>query len=50
MCNLSQGIRERGEARGEARGAAKGDTILISNMYRAGLPLEQIAQIVEKPL
>ena len=42
MCNLSQGILERGEAIGAAR--------LIFNMYEKGYTLEQIADIAEKSI
>lgn len=44
MCNLSQGIREDGIAIGEARGKAE----IIINMYKKGIPLEEIADIAEK--
>lgn len=40
MCNLSQGILERGEAKGEAK--------FIFNMYEKGYTLEQIADVAEK--
>ena len=40
MCNLSQGILERGEARGEAK--------FILKMYEKGYTLEQIADVAEK--
>ncbi len=40
MCNLSQGIREKGRAESE--------TGFILKMYRKGYALEQIAEIVEK--
>ena len=42
MCNLSQGILERGEAKGEAK--------LILNMYEKGYTLEQIADVAEKSI
>lgn len=42
MCNLSQGIREEGEARGEAR--------MIISMHRKGYTLEQIADVAEKSI
>lgn len=48
MCNLSQGILERGEARGEARGGAKAEAKFIKSMYTSGYSLEQIADVVEK--
>lgn len=58
MCNLSQGIKERtrrealaeGIAKGIARGEARKSEFFIWNMYQKGLPLEQIAEIAEKPL
>ena len=43
MCNLSQGILEKGEVIGEAKTKSK----LIINMYKKGLPIEQIADIAE---
>lgn len=48
MCNLSQGIREDGIAIGEARGRAEGKAEIIINMYKKGIPLEEIADIAEK--
>ena len=52
MCNLSQGILERGEAIGEARGEAIGKAKegakFIFNMYEKGYTLEQIADVAEK--
>lgn len=54
MCNLSQGILERGEAIGEARGKVIGKTmaenIFIKNMYKKGYKLEQIADVTEKSI
>lgn len=50
MCNLSQGIRERGEARGEARERERQYRFFIMNMYRKGYSLAEIAEIAEKPL
>ena len=50
MCNLSQGILERGEARGEAIGKAKEGAKFIFNMYEKGYTLEQIADVAEKAL
>ena len=44
MCNLSQGILERGRAEGEARGEAR----IITNMYKKGFTMEQIAGITDK--
>lgn len=44
MCNLSQGILEKGEARGKTIGEAK----IILSMHRNGYTLEQIADVAEK--
>lgn len=44
MCNLSQGIREKGKAEGRA----EGQEIMILNMHRKGYTLEQIAECAEK--
>ena len=46
LCNLSQGIFEKGEARGEARGEAK----IIKSMYEKGFSLEQIAFAADKSI
>lgn len=52
MCNLSQGILERGEAIGKVKGEAIGKTKegakFIFNMYEKGYTLEQIADVAEK--
>lgn len=48
MCNLSQGIREKGKAEGKAEGRAEGQEIMILNMHRKGYTLEQIAECAEK--
>ena len=58
MCNLSQGILERGEARGEAKGEVRGEARgrvkaeagFILNMYKKGYTLEQIADVAEKSI
>ena len=42
MCNLSQGIREKGRAEGEVR--------FILNMYHKGYSLEQIADVAGKSM
>ncbi len=42
MCNLSQGIREKGRAEGEVR--------IILNMYHKGYSLEQIADVAGKSM
>ena len=51
MCNLSQGILERGiaegEARGEARGESRGKAKFILNMHQRGYTIEQIAEVAE---
>lgn len=46
MCNLSQGIREEGEARGETIGEAR----MIIRMHNKGYTLEQIADVAEKSI
>ena len=47
MCNLSQGIREKGRAEGRAEGRAQGgmekEEKIILNMYTNHFTLEQIA-------
>lgn len=52
MCNLSQGIFEKGEARGialgEKRGIALGEVRMILNMHKNGYTVEQIAETAEK--
>ena len=42
MCNLSQGIKEKGGAEREEK--------IILNMHRKGYTLEQIAECVEKTI
>ena len=44
MCNLSEGIEERGIAIGEARAEAS----MISRMHKNGMQSEQIATVTEK--
>ena len=44
MCNLSQGIEEKGIAIGEARKEEK----IIFNMYNNGFTVEQIAMATDK--
>ena len=44
MCNLSQGIMEKGME----KGIAKGEERLILNMHKKGYTSEQIAEIAEK--
>lgn len=50
MCNLSQGILERGEVRGEARGRSRAEAGFILNMHQKGYTLEQIADVAEKTI
>jgi hypothetical protein len=50
MCNLSQGILEKGEAIGEARGKAIAENMFIKNMYKKGYNLDQIADVTEKSI
>lgn len=45
MCNLSQGIFEKGEARGIVMGKAE----IILNMHKKGFSIEQIAEVAEMP-
>lgn len=47
MCNLSQGIEEKGIAIGEAIGEAKIEQIIL-NMYRQGFCTEQIVSVTDK--
>lgn len=46
LCNLSQGIFEKGEARGKAKGEAK----IMKSMYEKGFSLEQIAFAADKSI
>lgn len=46
MCNLSQGIREKGRAEGRAEGEVR----FILNMYHKGYSLEQIADVAGKSM
>lgn len=46
MCNLSQGIEEKGIAIGEERGEAK----VIIKMYENGFTVEKIAVVVDKEI
>lgn len=57
MCNLSQGIEDKGIAKGKAIGEAKGRAIgeariakIITNMYQKGFTAEQIASITDKDI
>ena len=46
MCNLSQGIMEKGEAIGMEKREIK----FIMSMHRKGYSLEQIADVAEKDI
>ena len=46
MCNLSEGIEEKGIAIGEARAEAT----MIARMYKNGMQPEQIAAVTEKSI
>ena len=46
MCNLSQGIREKGRVEGRAEGEVR----FILNMYHKGYSLEQIADVAGKSM
>ena len=46
MCNLSQGIEEKGIAIGEAREKAQ----IILSMYKNGFTAEQIASATDKDI
>lgn len=48
MCNLSQGIEEKGIAIGEARGKAIGEAKIILNMHKKGFPVDQIAMVTDR--
>lgn len=48
MCNLSQGIRERGQREGRMEGRAEREAGIISSMYQKGYSVEQIAEVVER--
>lgn len=48
MCNLSQGIREKGIAEGIAQGRAESEIEFILNMYENNFTLEQIAVATKK--
>lgn len=50
MCNLSQGIEERGIAIGRAEGEAITETRIIINMYNKGFTEEQIAAVTDKDI
>ena len=46
MCNLSQGIKEKAYEAGEKSGSIK----IIFKMYEAGLPIEQIVDIIKEDI
>ena len=56
MCNLSQGIKEKGIAIGEAIGETRGmisgrtnaENRIIHNMHKNGFSINQIAAVTEK--
>ena len=48
MCNLSQGIMEKGEAIGREKGRKESENKFIISMYEMGYPLEEIAGIMDK--
>lgn len=47
MCNLSQGIKEKAFEGGYAEGKQNGYAEAICMMYKSGLPIEQIAEIIK---
>lgn len=47
MCNLSQGIEDKGRAEGRAEGEAKIKQIVL-NLYHRDFTIEQIAAIADK--
>ena len=50
MCNLSQGIEEKGIAIGRVEGRAEGEARLIVVMHKNGFSAEQIASATDKNL
>lgn len=50
MCNLGEGIEEKGIAIGREEGRIEGEAGLILKMYKNGLSAEQIASATDKPL
>ncbi len=58
MCNLSQGVKERGIEEGREEGRKEGreegreaaHTEIVINMYKSGLPAEQIAYLSALPI
>lgn len=50
MCNLSQGIEEKGIAIGRAEGEVITETRIIVNMHNKGFTAEQIAAATDKDI
>ena len=50
MCNLSQGVKEKGIAIGEERGKTIGEASVIRTMYNNGLTPEQISKMTSKSI
>ncbi len=50
MCNLSEGIEEKGRVEGRIEGQAEGEARLILKMYKNGLSPEQIATATDKTI
>ncbi len=50
MCNLGEGIEEKGIAKGRIEGRKEGEASLVLKMYKNGLSAEQIASATDKPL
>ncbi len=48
MCNLGQGVFERGVEKGIERGIECGKTTIILNMYQKGMDISEIAEIADK--
>ena len=48
MCNLSQGIMEKGEAIGLEKGRKESENKFIINMHEMWYPLEEIAGIMDR--
>ena len=50
MCNLSQGVKEKGMTIGEKSGKAIGEASLIRTMYNNGMTPEQISKMTSKSI
>lgn len=48
MCNLGQGLLEKGEARGEAKGESKKEIENIISFYMDGDSVERLARVMKK--